>query len=310
MKSKSLSNILAFARVAAAGSFARAASDLGLSTSAVSKAVTRLETDLGVKLLYRTTRSLSLTTDGQRFYDGCSRLLLELDALEAEMSAARERPTGVLAVSVPAALGRICLVPLLRKFMECYREVHLELSFEDRAIDLAESGIDVVVRTGPLTDSVNLIVRRLITYPMVVCGTPDYLNRCGRPQHPEELKDRNCINFRSPSTGRPVPWRFTLDGVQVERVFSGTPICDDGEAVGLAAIAGCGLSQMPAFIAGEALRSGKIEEVLRAFRPAERPIWVGYFDRRFVTPRVRAFVDFAIEHACALNNWEEPGDRR
>lgn len=283
--------MLAFIRVAEVQSFAQASNTLGLSTSAVSKAVARLEADLGVKLFHRTTRSISLTTDGVRFYEGCQQILGELDALEAEIQGNRVAPRGRLTVSVSAAFGRVCLVPLLKAFTQEFPEITLDISMDDRPIDLAEQAIDVVIRTGQLSDSANLIARQIISYPLVVCGSPSYLEQHGYPQHPDELQQHTCLNFRNRSTGRFYPWSFAVDDKVERYAVSGSVVFDNADAIVRSAIAGLGLSQMPSFVAAEALAKSDLQEVLSPYRPPEVPVWICYLDRRFVAPRIRAFVD-------------------
>jgi LysR family transcriptional regulator, regulator for bpeEF and oprC len=289
---KSLSNMLAFVRVAEVQSFAQASNVLGLSTSAVSKAVARLEADLGVKLFHRTTRSISLTTDGVCFYEGCQQLLGELDALEAEIQGNRVAPRGRLTVSVSVAFGRVCLVPILKTFAQEFPEIALDISMDDRPVDLAEQGIDVVIRTGQLSDRANLIARQIVTYPLVVCGSPTYLEQHGQLQQPEELQYHRCLNFRNRATGRFYPWFLTIDGKVERYAVSGSIVFDNADAIVRSAIAGLGLSQMPTFLAAEAFANGELQEVLFPYRPPEVPIWICYLDRRFVAPRIRAFVDF------------------
>jgi DNA-binding transcriptional LysR family regulator len=289
---KSLSNMLAFVRVAETQSFAQASNVMGLSTSAVSKAVARLEADLGVKLLHRTTRSISLTPDGVQFYEGCQQLLLELDALEAEIQGNRATPKGRLTVSAPAAFGRFCLVPLLKSFMQQYPEIALDLSFDDRIVDLADQSIDVVIRTGQLSDSANLIVSQIVTYPLMVCGSAAYLDQHERPRHPEDLRQHTCLNFRNRATGRFYAWLFSINEKMERYTGRGSIVFDDAGAILQSALAGLGLSQMPGFMAMEAVAEDKLEEVLKEYRPPEIPVWSCYLNRRFVSPRIRAFVEF------------------
>ncbi|MGF1588305.1 MAG: LysR family transcriptional regulator [Pleurocapsa sp.] len=303
---KSLSNMLAFVRVAEVQSFVQASNVLGLSTSAVSKAVARLEADLGVKLFHRTTRSISLTTDGVRFYEGCQQLLGELDALEAEIQGNRVAPRGRLTVSVPTAFGRICLVPVLKAFTQAFPEIALDISMDDRLVDLAEQGIDIAIRTGQLSDSANLIIRQLVTYPLVVCGSPTYFEQHEQPQHPEQLQQHTCLNFRNRSTGRFYPWSFTVDGKAERYAVSGSVVFDNADAIVRSAIAGLGLSQMPAFLAEEAISTGNLVEILNPYRPPEVPVWICYLDRRFVAPRIRAFVDFMATKKEALTIARKP----
>ncbi|MBD2248799.1 LysR family transcriptional regulator [Nostoc sp. FACHB-888] len=289
---KSLSNLLAFVRVAEAQSFAQASNDLGLSTSAVSKAVARLEADLGVKLFHRTTRSISLTSDGVQFYEGCQQLLGELDALEAEIQGNRATPKGQLTVSVPPSFGRVCLVSIIKEFTQTFPEISLDILMDDRQVDLAKEAVDVVIRTGQLSDSANLIARQLFTYPLVVCGSPTYFKQHGRPQHPEQLQQHSCLNFRNRATGRIYPWSFTLEYKAEQYAVSGSVVFDNADAIVRSTIAGLGLSQMPGFLAAEAISSGNLVEVLNAYRPLEVPVWICYLDRRFVAPRIRSFVEF------------------
>ncbi|MBD1869032.1 LysR family transcriptional regulator [Cyanobacteria bacterium FACHB-471] len=289
---KSLSNMLAFVRVAEVQSFAQASNVLGLSTSAVSKAVARLEADLGVKLFHRTTRSISLTTDGVRFYEGCQQVLGELEALEAEIQGNRVAPRGRLTVSVSPAFGRVCLVPMLKGFTQAFPDITLDISMDDRLIDPAEQGVDVVIRIGNLNDSASLIARQLVTYPLVVCSSPSYLEQHGTPQHPRQLQQHTCLNFRNRSTGRFYLWSFAVEGKTEQYAVSGSVVFDNADAIVRSAIVGLGMSQMPAYLASEAIFSGNLVEVLSPYRPPEIPVWICYLNRRFVAPRIRAFVEF------------------
>lgn len=300
MSIKSLSNILAFVRVAEVQSFVQASNLLGLSTSAISKAVARLEADLGVKLLHRTTRSISLTSDGQKFYEGCQQILVELDTLEAEIQGDRTIPKGRLVINSSVGFGRICLIPSCKAFTEAFPEIDLDISLDDRAVDLAEQGVDIVFRTGQLSDSANLMARQLLTYPSMVCGSPGYLAQWGQPQHPRDLQQHNCLNFRNRATGRFYPWAFTIDGKVERYTVKGSVALDDADAGVRATIAGLGLSQMPGFLAAESIAQGLLQEVLSPYRPPEIPIWICYLDRRFVSPRIRVFVDFMVNRKGAI----------
>lgn len=287
-----ISGVAAFIQVAEAGAFNEAARRLDLSPSATSKAVSRLEEDLGVKLLHRTTRSVSLTPEGERYLEGAKRIVADMASLGAEVSDTLADPSGRLTVSAPAAIGRLWLVGALADFRRAWPRIEVELSLDDRAIDLAGEAVDVVIRAGGLDDSANLVARRLFTDPLIVCAAPAYWNRQGRPQRPDDLAEHDCLNFRNRRTGRAVPWHFAIDGSKSSRVFDGPLTIDDGEAVGRAAQSGLGVSQMPGFMAADALRAGELEEVLHDFRPPETPFTALYLDRRLVSSRIRAFVDF------------------
>ena len=291
---KSLSNIKTFVRVAQTKSFVEAANVLSLSPPATSKAVAKLEEELGVKLLHRTTRSVSLTNEGERFYEVAQRLLEEMDDLVQELKDTKTEPSGRLKVSMSTAYGRMWGTILLAQFRRDYPQISVELSLDDRDVDLAAEGFDVVIRVGELADSANLIARRLFLDPLITCATPEYLERYGRPQHPEELAQYNCLNFRNRKTGRLVPWFFTIDEQIERRNFTGTLTIDDGEAVGQAAMLGMGISQMPGFMAINALTEGKLEEILADYRPPEVPFTALYLERRLVSPRIQAFIDFMV----------------
>ena len=287
-----LSGIAAFIQVAESGAFNEAARRLELSPSATSKAVSRLEEELGVKLLHRTTRSVSLTPEGERYLEGAKRIVADMTALGAEVSDSLASPSGRLVVSAPAALGRMWLVEALSDFRSAWPKIDVELSLDDRAVDLAGDAVDVVIRAGSLADSANLVARRLFTDPLIVCAAPQYWDRRGRPRHPEDLAQHACLNVRNRRTGRVMPWFFQFEEAKRSQVFEGPLTVDDGEAVGRAALAGLGVSQMPGFMAAEALRTGRLEEVLRDFRPPEVPFTALYLDRRLVSPKIRAFIDF------------------
>lgn len=299
---KSLSNIKTFIHVAQTKSFVEAANALSLSPPATSKAVASLEAELGVKLLHRTTRSVSLTPEGERFYEVAQRLLEEMDDLTQELQDSLREPSGRLKISMSAAYGRMWGTRVLAQFLQAYPQISVELSLDDRDVDLAAEGFDVVIRVGALADSANLIARRLFVDPLITCATPEYLERCGRPQHPDELERYNCLKFRNRKTGRPVPWFFNINH-QVERKnFTGTLTIDDGEAVGQAAMLGIGISQMPGFMAINALQKGILEEILVDYRPPSVPFTALYLERRLVSPRIQAFINFMVQQSAV---WTE-----
>lgn len=298
---KSLSNVTTFIQVAESQSFVQAANALGLSAPAVSKAIAKLEAELGVKLLYRTTRSVSLTPEGERFYEGVTPLVQEMTALTNELTESLSQPQGRLKISMGAAYGRIWGTQLMPAFLKQYPQISVELSLDDQDVDLAAEGIDVALRIGSLPDSANLIARRLFTDPLITCATPAYLEQAGCPHHPDDLEHHNCLNFRNRKTGRPMPWFFTMDGQVERRQVKGNLTIDDGEAVGRSAIAGLGISQMPGYMAATALDQRLLVEVLQEYRPPEVPITALYLERRLVSPRIRAFVDFMVKQRHLSN---------
>lgn len=295
----SLSGLEALVQVARTGSFAAASEVLGLSSSAVSKSIARLEQSLGVKLLHRTTRSVSLTPDGERLLAGGERILEELRLLESWMGQSRKTPRGLLRLSLPSAIGRNVLVEAMAEFCGLYPEVRLEASFEDRMADLAEEAVDVTVRTGDLSsDNANLIVRRFFHYQTILCAAPDLFGHL--PTGLDDLRQLPCLHFRNRANGRIFPWRFQVGDEAVREVFDGPLVFDDGPALARAAVAGAGVALLPTWLCLEDLKSGRLIELLPQHRGAPVPTWLTYLNRRFVSPRVQAFVDFMAAKATVF----------
>ncbi|WP_299869712.1 LysR family transcriptional regulator [uncultured Hoeflea sp.] len=289
-----LSGIAIFVQVAETGAFNEAARRMNLTPSAASKAVTRLEEDLGVRLLRRTTRSVSLTPEGERYLEGARRALAELETSAAEAAGSTMEPGGTLRVSAPSALGRMWLAPALYDFHRQWPKVSIELSLDDRIVDLAGEGNDVVIRSGTLADSASLVARKLFGSQLVLCAAPDYWARNAAPKSPCDLEVHACLNFRNRRTGKAVPWVFDVEGQTIPHLFKGPLTTDDGEAVLHAAVGGLGVSQMPGYMAAEAVRSGALVPTLEAFTPPATQYSAIYLDRRLVAPRIRVFIDFLI----------------
>ena len=286
---RNLTGLAAVVQVAQHGSFVRASRALGLSSSATSKAIGRLEADLGVKFFHRTTRSVSLTAEGKAFVEGVSPLLQELDALTTEASVNAETPRGLLRVSAPETFGRVVIAPKLAEFSRRYPEVSVNLLLDDRNSDLAEERVDVAVRSGDLPDRANLVARRLLSDTLLVCSADAYFQKNGVPSSPNELADHACIRFRNAQTGRPMPWVFRGG----DRLLVGGQLtASNMSVVAKLAASGAGIAQLPAYLAQPYLASGQLTEVLVQHRPESTPYHVVYLDRRFVAPRIRAFVDF------------------
>ncbi len=292
----SLNNIATFIEVAKCRSFAAAASRLGLSTSAVSKAVLRLEQDLGVKLLHRTTRSVSLTPEGTRFLEGASRLTGEMDDLVREITDTRDVPQGRLVVGSTVVFGRMWLMECLVEFRRLYPDVEIELVLDDRSADLAADGLDVVVRAGALDDNANLVARKFFEDQTVLCASPDYLAARGIPQAIEDLDSHCCLQFRNPAHGRLYPYRFTLKGHSISKVMGGGLIANEGEALKVAAVAGAGVIQLPSYMVMDDLEAGRLVPLMKRYWPIMQPYHILYLDRRLVSKRIRVFIDFLIKN--------------
>ena len=259
--SERLSGIAAFVAVADRGSFAAGARRLSLSRSAAGKTVARLEERLGVRLFHRTTRSLSLTEDGQAFYERCVRALAELDAAQSMLESGRNEPMGRLRISVPVLFGRRCVSPVLLALARQHRGLEFEVSFTDQPVDLFEVGFDLAVRNGALPDSAGLMSRKLARQRMAVCATPAYLAAHGRPSRIDDLAAHEGVVYSR--GGRTRRWAF-LDGRggQREVDMRARIRLDDLEAMLDAALADMGLCWLPCWLIADRVASGELVRVL------------------------------------------------
>lgn len=290
---ESLSALAAFVHVAEQRSYVAAARLAHVSPSAISKAVARLETRLGLRLFSRTTRNLSLTEDGAALYERCRHIFDELEDVHACLIDSRERPKGRLRVSIPHIVCQHLLMPILPSFTQSFPEVELDLNIDDRVVNLAADGIDIAIRSGELADT-SLISRRLGEQHFVVCGSPDYLHRSGYPAAPHNLVEHTCIHFRYPSSGRLAPWSFISPD---ERMLPPKSMAFNNTDAGLhAAMAGLGLAHLPVYVAAPSLRAGALVPVLAAFMAPFGSLSLLWSSQRRLPPKVRAFADFVVEN--------------
>ncbi|MBB4278369.1 LysR family transcriptional regulator [Rhizobium mongolense] len=279
-----------FVRVIEAGSLSEAGRQLGLSPSAVSKLISRLETRLGVRLLARTARALTPTSEGEAYYDRSLQILADMD--EAERAASQAAiPTGRLRVNASLVLGNHLLVPLLPEFFGRYPQILLDLTFTDDVIDIVEERADVAIRLGPLTNS-GLKTRKLGESRRYVVAAPSYLARHGVPDTPQELADHNCLGFNFRRTLS--PWRFAEDTVQ--RPLAGSAEVNNGETLRQLVLAGVGLGRLAAFHVGEDIVAGRLVRVLTDYDPRDpEEVHAVFVDKRHMSGRLRAFIDFLVE---------------
>lgn len=289
-----ITTLLAFAETVRHASFAGAAREMGLSASAVAKSVARLEADLGLRLLHRTTRQVSLTADGAELYERCRRIVDDMAALREEAQGVRGAPRGTIRLNMPLVYGREVVVPRLAALTQRYPALSLELSFSDRYVDLVREGLDGVVRIGALANS-GLVARRIGVQNMPLVASPAYLKQRGTPQHPDDLATHDCLAFRLPSSGRLRPWQFRQGKRAVEFIPQASHVFDDGEALLQAAVLGMGLIQLPDYLVAAALKAGRVVEVLPMFRPAALPISLVLPSTRQMTPRIRVLVEALAE---------------
>lgn len=290
---ESLGSLNVFVKVAELHSFTAAATVLGVSSSAVGKAIARLEERLAVRLFHRSTRSITLTAEGALFLDRCRKILSELEAAEMEISSTQIGARGRLRVSMPQAMA--LLMPVIVAFMKAYPDIELELDFNDRVVDVIAEGFDVVMRTGNVVDS-RLRMREVGVYKHAVVASSAYLARKGTPQTPEDLVHHACIHYRYPTTGKLQPWPFGLD--------------DDGHAMTVPVMAtvttleaqlciaehGFGIACVPEFAVPEKLKAGVLVEILQPYMLREgifRLLWPA---SRHQSPKVTAFVRFVAEN--------------
>ncbi|HTP95399.1 MAG TPA: LysR family transcriptional regulator [Burkholderiales bacterium] len=308
MASDRIQGIAVFVRVAEARSFTDAARRLGMSPSGASKAITRLEDRLGVRLVHRTTRSVSLTDDGAAFFERCRQLLGELEDAETAVTRRRSKPSGRLRIQMPEGFGRLVIVPLLARFVDANPELVVDAELSDRVADLADEGLDAAVRIGELGDA-RLIARRLCDLRFVTVASPDYLARHGAPRTPDDLAHHRCLAYYLPHTHRYREWEFVAGGERFSRPLSGPLNVNNAQALLDAATAGAGIANVATFIAHEAIRAGRLRVVLREYVPAGPPVWVVYLERRHLSPRVQALVAFLTAQIPPSPPWDAvPGE--
>ena len=285
-----LSGLSAFVRAAETRSFVAAGRQLGLTASAVGKAVARLEERLGARLFQRSTRRISLTAEGILFYERCQRILADVADAEAELQHALGAPRGRLRASLPLATHRL-LVPVLPEFLRLYPEIELDLDFNDRMVDVIDEGLDVVMRSGPLSDS-RLMARRVGPFRFRIVASPDYLDRHGVPERPSELERHACLRYRFPTTGIMMEWALQADPAAPAWHVPATLVSNSTDALLAAAVRGLGLLYTADFVAREPLEAGRLRAVLDDYQAPPGLFWAVWPSSRRLSPKVRVFVDF------------------
>jgi len=298
-----LGDLQTFARAAELGSLTRAAHALGLTPSAVSRSLQRLEDRLGARLLYRTTRSVALTEEGVRFHQRVLQLFSDLEEAEAE---ARGQPgfiTGTLRVSTFTAFGPHQLLELLPEFTRRHPALKIDLDFSDRRVDLVAEGIDVAIRLGQLGDS-SLIARKIAWTTRVICAAPAYIERMGMPKSPTDLARHDCLAFREPGIHLN-DWPFDTPNGRISMPISGSIIASDGATVFRLAEAGLGIARLSRFVAAPGLSDGRLVPLLQDFEVQDQtPMHVVYPHKRHLPPKVTAFVEFLVESFGVIPPWE------
>ncbi|WP_175697287.1 LysR family transcriptional regulator [Burkholderia ambifaria] len=291
-----LGSIELFCLAAELGSFTLAATAASVTPAAVSRSVARLEERLGVRLFVRTTRQIRLTDSGRRYFEQCRDALSQLVDAEREATGQQATPAGVLRISMPTPYGHYRVLPLLPAFRERYPDVRVETHLSNRNIDFAEEGFDLAIRGRAPADS-SLVARKLEDAELVVVATPGYLKRAGVPRAVDDLHAHECIQFELPSSGRPIPWLFNDGTAEIEIATTGGYGTSGDVLAGVTlARSGAGLFQTYRFIVERDLREGTLAEVLSGQGGRSRPFMLLYPHARYLSSRVRVFVDFLVEH--------------
>ncbi|WP_265947672.1 LysR family transcriptional regulator [Dechloromonas sp. A34] len=283
----------AFVRAVETGGFSAAAREMGLTPSALSKLVTRLEDRLGTRLLTRTTRRLQLTTEGEAFFNRARPILTAMEEAEAEVAEAGTHPRGLLRMHCGSAFGMHQLTPAIPRFLEKYRDIELEVAIKDQPPAPGDEHYDLALRIGALDDS-STVARRICNLERVICAAPSYLDRFGTPRTPDDLQRHNCLWITTlPALRR---WPFdTDDGIRVVHI-AGNVVANNAETVLQLAVAGVGITRLTDVIVGEAIRRGALVPILTDWHHVEPvPLFVTYPSGRHLAPKVRAMVDFLVD---------------
>lgn len=298
MPRANLNDIQIFMAVADAGSFVSGGKAMGLSRSAAGKAIARLEDRLGTRLLNRTTRSLSLTDEGQAFYESGLEILATVKKAEANAAGERGTPRGVLRLTVPDGFGRAAVLPVAAKYLKAWPDVQVEMSFTDRLADLVEEGFDLAIRIGVTAPDTRLVSRTVTTFRAVLCAAPEYLAAYGTPQEAADLAAHDCLIFTS--SGQRQGWRLRgADGIWFRAQGRSRLRLDNGEAIRDAALAGLGIAFLPDFMVAGDIESGRLVQVLPGLAADGVPVVTLYPSKRLLEPRVRRFIDLMVEELAA-----------
>jgi DNA-binding transcriptional LysR family regulator len=283
-----------FCRAAEALNFSTAASGTGTTPSAVSKAVRRLEDQVGVRLFDRTTRAIRLTPEGASYYASCMEALEKIQRAEAGLTQNRERPRGTLAISMPPSFGIVDFIPRLRTYLERYpQDFRMRARLTNSISAFVRDEVDVAIRIGKVPDS-RVVAVHLFDSQAKVVASPAYLARRGIPRRPEDLGAHSCIELLLPDTSRPVPWEFKRGSRKFRIAVPSVLSLDHPLAVVSAAVAGCGLARLLDFSVAQEIAAGHLVEVLGAFHSPPTPVSIVYPSRRHISAKVRSFVDFAV----------------
>lgn len=295
-----IEHLALFIRVAATHNISFAGGELGLSPAVASAHINKLEADLGVRLLHRTTRKVALTIEGRAFLHYAEDILTSVDAARASVGIGNSSLIGTIRVAAPASFGRMHLLPALTDFMASHPQLKIDLKLSDSIVDLVEGGFDIAIRNSVLKDS-SLIAKKLTKDRRILCASPSYLTNNPAPKMPQDLKAHNCITLMNLDQ-----WRFTSGKEQITIKATGNFSTDNGEAIRDACRNGLGITINSTWSAYKELLSGELIELLPDYPLAsESAIWAVYPSSRQLAPKVRAFIDYCSEYFAATPYWDE-----
>ena len=297
-----LNSMCHFIEVVKESGFTPAASKLGLSRAQISKSVMQLESHLGTRLLNRTTRRISLTDTGKVYFERCQSILEDIDELDTSMGEHNSVPRGRLLICAPTSFGILHLQNALTQYQNTFPEVQISLSLSDRFIDVIKEGFDVVIRIAELEDS-SLIARKLAPCKRVFCASPEYLKQQGTPHKPQDLANHRCLIYSNEL--KPDAWK--INGPQgIESVKVSGPMCaDNGDMLKAAALNHMGVTLLPTFIVGDALKRGLLVQVLNEYCPPDISIYAVFPSRRFLSAKVRSFIDHLALYFAEEPEWDK-----
>ncbi len=291
-----LSTISVFLRVVDQKGLSSAAARLGMTTSGVSRALTRLEAEVGTLLVERTTRRIALTEDGAEFYRRCKKILVEMEEAVAAVNTKRTRPIGRVRLQCPVGFGKHAVIPKLPQLLVRYPDLVIDLQLEDRHYDLASESIDVAVRVGKVKEP-GLVARKLCRTQFITCASPAYLATFGCPQTPADLSKHRCIGYFNPQTKRYRSWGYVEDSVERWQEVYGSLNVNTADGLLDAALNGCGIATLTTFVAAEPIARGSLQVVLGNFATRGPDVWVLYPPSRRMSLPVRVVVDFLVSIA-------------
>ena len=296
-----LDHLRLFVRIAVTHNISAAGKELGLSPAVASSYVNKLEAQLGVRLVHRTTRKVALTEEGQAFLNHAEDVIDAIEAAKSSVGAGSTAPSGTLRVAAPASFGRMHLLPALSEFLTTFPELKVDLKLSDTIVDLVEGGFDVAIRNSALQDS-TLIAKKLAKDRRLLCASPDYLSNHPQINTPDDLKKHNCISLMGLEH-----WKFSNGRQEFKVKVSGNFRTDNGEAIRDACEAGIGITINSTWSAYRQLKSGRLVEVLPDYPiVSNTDIWVVYPSSRQLAPKVRAFIDFFANYFGETPYWDEP----